>query len=402
VSSSEARPAPGATRIPPATLDRIALAEPTIGGNAARYLDECLATNMVSSVGPFVERFEVAFAEAIGSRFAVACSSGTAAIHLAMRVLDVSAGDEVLVPTLTFVASANPVRYEGATVVLVDAEPATYNLDPGLVVDELDRRAREGRRQPAVVEVVDLVGHPAAIEPILEAAARHGVAVVEDASEALGARYRGGTLDGRHVGTLGRIGAFSFNGNKLITTGGGGMVVTDDEALARRARHLSTQARLPGPAYDHDEIGYNYRLSNVAAALGLAQLEQLAELLAARRRIAAAYDEAAAAIPWLVPAPRAPWADPSFWLYTAAVRGEPGDPTRDEVIAALAAASIEVRPIWTPLHRTRLYADAPRLGGEVAEAVFARAFSLPSSSSLDADRQARVVAALREIRPGTR
>ncbi len=373
---------------------RIALAEPTIGGNAARYLEECLRTNFVSSVGPFVSRFEAAFAEAVGARHAVACASGTAAIHLALRVLDVGPGDEVLVPTLTFVASANPVAYVGATPVFVDSEPQTYNMDPGLVVDELDRRAREGRRQPAAIEVVHLLGHPAEIGPVMEAAARHGVTVLEDASEALGATYRDGPHAGRHVGTIGRVGCFSFNGNKLITTGGGGMLVTDDQGLAHRARHLSTQARLPGAAYDHDEIGYNYRLSNVAAALGLAQLEQLPALLAGRRANAAAYDDAIARLPALLPAPRAPWADPSFWLYTAAVRPGAGGPGRDALLAALAAAGIEARPIWTPLHRTGLWRDAARIGGSVAEAVFAVAFSLPSSSSLDDARRGRVIAGL--------
>ncbi|MEW6225327.1 MAG: DegT/DnrJ/EryC1/StrS family aminotransferase [Chloroflexota bacterium] len=373
---------------------RIALAEPTIGGNAAAYLEECLRTNFVSSVGPFVSRFEAAFAAAVGARHAVACASGTAAIHLALRVLDVGPGDEVLVPTLTFVASANPIAYVGAAPVFVDSEPRTYNLDPALVAGELDRRAREGRRQPAAIEVVHLLGHPADIEPVMAAAARHGVTVFEDASEALGATYTAGAFAGRHVGTIGRVGAFSFNGNKLITTGGGGMLVTDDEALARRARHLSTQARLPGPAYDHDELGYNYRLSNLAAALGLAQLEQLPALLDGRRANAAAYDAAIAELPGLAPAPRASWAEPSFWLYTTALRGDRPGPGRDALLAALDQAGIDSRPIWTPLHRTRLWRDAPRVGGEVAERLFAAAFSLPSSSSLDAGRRARVVDAL--------
>jgi dTDP-4-amino-4,6-dideoxygalactose transaminase len=380
----------------PAPPERIPLAEPVIGGNALAYLRTCLETNYVSSVGPFVERFEQAFAAAVGARHAVACASGTAAIHLALRVLDVGPGDEVLVPTLTFVASANPVSYLGATPVLVDVEPRTYNLDPDLVVAELDRRAATGLRQPAAIEVVHLVGHPADLEPVLAAAARHGVPIVEDATEALGARYVGGPLDGRHVGTLGRVGCFSFNGNKLITTGGGGMLVTDDEALARRARHLSTQARLPGIAYDHDEVGYNYRLSNVAAALGLAQLEELPALLAARHANAAAYDAAIRDIPALRPAPRAPWADPSFWLYTAALEPRRAGAPRDELLRRLAAAGIEARPIWTPLHRTRLLRDAPRLGGEVAERIFDAAFSLPSSSNLDAARRRRVVDALED------
>jgi dTDP-4-amino-4,6-dideoxygalactose transaminase len=375
---------------------RIALAEPTIGGNAGRYLEECLSTNFVSSVGPFVERFEHEFAAAVGSRYAVACSSGTSAIHLALHVLGVEQGDEVLVPTLTFVASANPVRYLGATPILIDSEAETYNLDPALVAAELDRRARLGLRQPRAIEVVHLVGHPANIDPIVESAGRHGVILFEDASEALGATYTAGRFAGQHVGTIGRVGCFSFNGNKLITTGGGGMVVTDEEPLARHARHLSTQARLPGRAYDHDELGFNYRLSNIAAALGVAQLEQLAELLAGRRGVAARYDAALADLPGFRTAPRAAWADPSFWLYTAALDPDRATIDRDSVIDELAEREIEVRPLWTPLHRTRLYADAPRLGGAVADRIFEAAFSLPSSSSLGHDDQARVVGALRD------
>jgi dTDP-4-amino-4,6-dideoxygalactose transaminase len=368
----------------------IALAEPTIGGNAEAYLLECLRTNYVSSVGPFVGRFEEAFAEAVGAEHAIACASGTAAIHLAFAALDLRPGAEVLLPSLTFVASANPVRYLGGVPVFVDSEAETYNMDPGLVVDELERRARAGRPQPAAIEVVDLVGHPAAIDAILEAAERHGVVVVEDASEALGARYVGGRLDGRSVGTIGRLGCFSFNGNKLVTTGGGGMVVTDDADLARRVRHLSTQARLPGPTYDHDEVGYNYRLSNVAAALGLAQLETLEDLLEGRRANAAFYDRAIGSLSGIRPAPRAAWAAPSFWLYTS--RLEPDARTdRDGLLAAFAAAGIEARPIWTPLHLTRLYGDAPRIGGDVAASIFSGAVSLPSSSSLDDRRRQRVV-----------
>jgi dTDP-4-amino-4,6-dideoxygalactose transaminase len=380
----------------PSSEDRIPLSVPSIGGNAAAYLQECLDTNFVSSVGPFVERFEREFAAAVGARYAVACSSGTAALHLAFLVLDVGPGDDVLVADLTFVASVNPIVYVGARPILVDAERATYDMDPALVVAELDRRAAAGERQPAAIEIVHLVGHPADIEPVLSAADRHGIPLVEDASEALGATYTQGQFAGRGVGTLGRIAAFSFNGNKLITTGGGGMVVTDDEALARRARHLSTQARLPGLAYDHDEVGYNYRLSNLAAALGLAQLEELDRLLGARRAIAARYDAAIATIDGLVPAPRAPWADPTFWLYTAAL--ETPDPgRRDRIIAGLAEAGIEARPIWRPIHQTQRYADAARLGGSVADRIFDAAFCLPSSSSLAASEQHRVTDALRAV-----
>ena len=373
-------------------LDRIALAEPVIGGNAARYVNECLETNFVSSVGPFVGRFEAAFARFVGASHAVACASGTAALHLAFHVLDIGPGDEVFVPTLTFVASANPVVYRGATVTLVDSEASTLDLDPAIVVEELDRRARLGLRQPAAIEVVHLVGQPASLVPILEAAQRYGVPIVEDASEALGATWSDGPLAGRQVGSVGRVGCFSFNGNKLITTGGGGMLVTDDEALARRARHLSTQARLPGRTYDHDEVGYNYRLSNVAAALGLAQLEQLPDLLAGRRRVAERYDARLATVPGINAAVRPPGPDPSFWLYTAHLAD--GAPPRDQVLDRLAADGIDARPIWTPLHEMELFAAAPRLGGAVAEAVFRGAVSLPSTSSLSESRQDRVIASL--------
>ena len=380
----------------PSSEGRIPLSVPSIGGNAAAYLQACLDTNFVSSVGPFVDRFEREFAAAVGSRYAVACASGTAALHLAFLVLDVGPGDEVLVADLTFVASVNPIVYVGARPVLVDAEPDTYDMDPALVVAELDRRAAIGERQPAAIEVVHLVGHPAAIEPVMAAAARYGIPLVEDASEALGATYTEGTYAGRGVGTVGRIAAFSFNGNKLITTGGGGMVVTDDEGLAKRARHLSTQARLPGLAYDHDEVGYNYRLTNVAAALGVAQLEELDRLLGARRANAAQYDAAIATIDGLRPAPRAAWADPSFWLYTAALERPDAD-RRDRILAGLGEVGIEARPIWRPIHQVRRYADAARLAGQVADDIFDAAFCLPSSSNLTEADLDRVTDALRTV-----
>lgn len=375
---------------------RIPLAIPTIGGNAAAYLQDCLDTNYVSSVGPYVERFERAFAERVGARYAVACASGTAALHLAFLVLDVGPGDDVLVADLTFVASVNPIVYVGARPILVDAEQRTLGMDPTLVVAELERRARAGESQPTAIEVVHLLGQPADIGPLLAAAERYGVAVVEDASEALGATYESGSLAGRSVGAIGRIGIFSFNGNKLITTGGGGMVVTDDEALARRARHLSTQARLPGLAYDHDEVGYNYRLTNLAAALGLAQLEQLDELLAARRRIAARYDAAIDDIPALRPSPRVEGMAASYWLYTASLQ-RPDEPRRDALLAALGALGIEARPVWRPIHATRRYAQAARLPGPIADDIFASAFCLPSSSSLSEADQDRVIAGLRQV-----
>jgi len=372
----------------------IPLSEPCIRGNASAYLDECLRTNFVSSVGPFVERFEREFADYVGSKHAVACASGTAALHVAMRLLGISAGDEVLVPTLTFIASANPVVYERGTPVLVDAEEQTWNMDPALVVDELESRARTGRKMPAAVEVVHILGHPADIDPIVDVCARFGVPIIEDAAEALGARYADGSAAGKQVGTIGKIGCFSFNGNKIITTGGGGMITTDDPALAKRAKHLTTQARLPGAAYRHDEIGFNYRLTNVAAALGVAQLELLPEFLVTKQRWARNYDQALAGIPGIALAARTPWATPTFWLYTVRVDAARYGLDRDATLAKLGRAGAQARPIWSPLHTMPMYAHAPRLGGAVAERIFSEALSLPSSVSMTEQDQERVVAAL--------
>jgi len=374
------------------SMRRIPLCEPYLGGRELAYLEECVRTNFVSSVGPFVERFERAFAETVGSRYAVACASGTAAIHIALRLCGVDAGDEVFVPSLTFIASANPILYERATPVLVDAESRTWNMDPALVVEELERRHRLGLRQPKVVEAVHLLGHPADIVPLVDACARFGVTLIEDASEALGARYRTGRLAGRHVGTIGRLGCFSFNGNKIITSGGGGMIVTDDPELARRAKHLTTQARLPGAEYRHDEVGYNYRLTNLAAALGLAQLEQLPLFLAHKRALAAAYAACLDGLDGLTAAPDEPWAESSFWLYSIRVTGGEG---RVALRERLLAEGIDTRPIWSPLHTMPMYADAPRLGGAVAERLFAEGLSLPSSVGLRDDDRVTVLGAVR-------
>jgi dTDP-4-amino-4,6-dideoxygalactose transaminase len=381
--------------------DRVPLCEPLLGGNEQRYLDECVRTNFVSSVGPFVERFEREFARYVGARYAVACATGTAAIHVAMRLLGVDRGDEVFVPTLTFVASANPILYERATPVLVDADEPTWNMDAGLVVEELERRARLGLRQPKAVEVVHLLGHPAVIDPIMEACERHGVAVIEDASEALGARYVSGRYAGRHVGTIGRVGCFSFNGNKVITCGGGGMITTDDEALARRAKHLTTQARLPGAEYRHDEVGYNYRLTNLAAAVGLAQLEQLDGFLAKKRANAAGYEAFLRTRTGLSPAPNEPWAASSFWMYSIRVRPESGT-DRVALRERMTAGGVDTRPIWSPLHTMPMFAGAPRIGGRVAETLFAQGLSLPSSVGLTAAQQARTTRLLAERPERTR
>ncbi|HYT10943.1 MAG TPA: DegT/DnrJ/EryC1/StrS family aminotransferase [Mycobacteriales bacterium] len=374
--------------IVPATIP---LAEPRLSGNEASYLAECVRSGQVSSVGPFVGRFERAFAAAVGSRHAVACASGTAALHIALRVAGAGPGDEVPVSSFTFIASANAISYTGARPLLVDSEPRTWNMDTQLLHDEVVRRVRRGQRPPGVVEVVHVLGHPADLEPLWTLRERFGTRILEDAAESLGAAYACGRFGGRQVGSVGDLGCFSFNGNKVITSGGGGMLVTDDAALADRARHLTTQAKLPGPGYVHDLVGHNYRLTNVAAALGLAQLEQLPAFLAAKRDLCERYDRLLAGLP-VVPPPQAAWARPSHWLHSVLL--EPASAEVPRVVDAMAAAGVQARPLWLPLHRQAPYARAPRLGGQVADRLHRQGLSLPSSVGLSTADQATVVGAL--------
>jgi len=369
----------------------IPLSEPRLGGNEAVYLAECVRSTLVSSVGPFVQRFEREFAASVGSRHAVACASGTAALHVALRLAGAGPGADVPVSTFTFIASANAVSYTGARPLLVDSEPRTWNMDAQLLHDEVVRRVQRGQRPPAVVEVVHVLGHPADLEPLWALRERFGTRIVEDAAESLGAGYAAGSFAGRQVGTVGDLGCFSFNGNKVITCGGGGMIVTDDAGLADRARHLTTQAKRPGPGYVHDDVGYNYRLTNVAAALGVAQLEQLPGLLAAKRRVSERYDRLLAGLP-VVPPPQAAWARPSHWLHSVLL--EPRSASVPGVAESMAAAGVQARPLWLPVHRQAPYAGAPRLGGEVADRLHRQGLSLPSSVGLSTADQHRVAAAL--------
>ena len=335
------------------------LCEPEIGGNEWTYLKECLDTNWVSSVGSFVDRFEAELAAYVGVKHAVAVASGTAALHVALLVAGVRPNDEVLVPALSFIAPANAVRYCGAWPVFIDAESGYWQMDverAGRFLAErctyrngalVDRAT--GRRIRAVLPVHAL-GHPVDMDPLLELAGRYGLAVVEDASESLGARYRG-----RAAGSLGDVGVFSFNGNKLVTTGGGGMIVTDDEELAERARYLSTQARDDPIEYVHHEIGYNYRLSNIQAALGCAQLENLEERLAAKRAVAETYREGLADVDGVTLPEEAPWASSAWWLYTILVDGAGFGRDSRGLLGALADAGIQTKPLWQPLNLSKAH-----------------------------------------------
>lgn len=363
---------------------RIPLSEPQVGEREAEYLRQCVAENWVASKGRFVREFEDRFAAVHGHEHAVSASSGTAALHLACLALGLGPGDEVLVPALTFAASAWPVRYTGATPVFVDVEPATFNLSADAAAAAITERTR-------AILVVHLYGHPADMDAIGELARRHDLAIVEDATEALGSRHHG-----RLCGTLGDIGCFSFNGNKVITAGGGGMVLARDEDHLDRMRHLSLQSREPGSAeYHHDELGFNYTLSNLQAAVGLAQLERLGDLLARRRELAARYERALHGALGLTFTAEPQWAHANYWLMS--VLTDPGaSRDRHQLMADLAAVNIEARPFFTPLPHIGAFA-AEHAGAEIPVAVdlHHRGVSIPSSASMDDSAQDRVIAALK-------
>ncbi len=397
---SSIQPEPGA----PTPAGTVPLCIPEIHGNEWVYLKECLDTNWVSSVGPFVDRFERELADYVGARYAVATCNGTAALHVALMVAGVQPDDEVLVSTLSFIAPANAARYLGAWPVLIDAEADYWQIDPQKVLTFLDKECRwrdealrnrtTGRRVKALLPV-HILGHPVDMDPILEAARRYELVVVEDATESLGARYKG-----EHTGRLGNVGCFSFNGNKIITTGGGGMIVTDDETWARRARYLTTQAKDDALEYIHHEIGYNYRLTNIQAAMGCAQLEQLESYVAAKRRIAAAYAQALADVPGITCPSEAPWAFGTFWLYTILVDEEKYGLDSRALLRALAAAGIQTRPLWQPLHHSRALSGCQSDGGAVADRLNRDGLSLPCSVGLGSEQQAYVVETIRGLHQG--
>jgi pyridoxal phosphate-dependent aminotransferase EpsN len=370
-------------------MKRILLSVPHMEGHEEAFVREAFATNWMSTVGPNIDAFEREFGTVVGAP-SVALASGTAAIHLGLRLLGVGPGDEVFSPTLTFVASVNPIVYLGARPVFIDSDRTSWNLDPQRLHDALKERARKNRLPRAVV-VVHLYGQSADLAPILESCARFDVPVLEDAAEALGTQYRG-----RQVGTFGQVGAFSFNGNKIITTTGGGMLVAKAPAWVDRARFWSTQARDPGVAYEHTQLGYNYRLSNVLAGIGRGQLQVLEKRVEQRRAVAFAYRDELADVPGIDLMPQAPFGRHTNWLSVFLVDEARFGIDRSELIRRMDAMGIESRPVWKPMHMQPLYRSAERFGGEVAEDLFARGICLPSSSSLSSDEQRRVIDAVRD------
>lgn len=370
-------------------MARIYLSPPDIGQAERAYVQEAFDGNWVAPVGPNLDAFEKAFAAKVRSPNAVALASGTAALHLALRLSGVRQGDEVLCSTLTFVASAAPITYLGATPVFVDSDEASWNADPALVAGLIERKARAGKAPRAAV-IAHLYGQAADIDPIAEACERHGVALIEDAAEALGADYRG-----RAPGSLGKFGIHSFNGNKIITTSGGGMLVTPDAGLAAQARHLATQARDPAPHYEHTTLGYNYRLSNVCAGIGRGQLEGLDAKVARRRAHFAAYADAFRDLPGLAMQPEAPWGRSTRWLSCLTIEPSVAGTDRERVRLALEKADIECRPLWKPMHLQPVFRAAEYVGRGVSDRLFERGLCLPSGSGMtDADR-ARVIEVVR-------
>jgi len=351
---------------------------------------EAFASNWIAPLGPFVSRFAEEFAARVGVAHALALSSGTAGLHLALMEAGVGPGDEVLVSTFTFAATVNPILYLGATPVFIDSEPVSWNMDPELLAEALERRAAAGRLPKAVV-LVHLYGQCADLDAIVALCRRYGVALIEDAAEALGATYHG-----RSPGGFGRAGIFSFNGNKIITTSGGGMLVSDDGDLVRHARKLATQARDPAPHYEHSEIGYNYRLSNLLAAVGVAQLEVLEDRVQTRRRNFDFYRAALADLPGIEFMPEAPWGRHTRWLTCITVDPAVFGADREAVRTTLEARRIEARPLWKPMHLQPVYARYETVGGSVSEALFERGLCLPSGSSLTSEDLDRVVDAVHD------
>ena len=364
--------------------ERIYLSPPDVGSVEEAMVVDAVRSGWVAPMGPHLDAFEAEMCERVGTTYAVALSSATAALHLALLEMGARPGVVVVVPSLTFVATANAVAYTGATPVFVDCVPDSGNLDPRLLDDCLRTLGREGRQVVAVISV-DLLGKAADYNSLLDVCDAHGVELLEDAAEALGASYRG-----RPAGSFGRVGVLSFNGNKILTTSGGGMLLTDDGPLAARARHLSTQARQPVAHYEHLELGYNYRLSNILAALGRAQLARLDEMLARRREIRDGYRSLFRPVPGVELLGGADDAEDNCWLTVVVVDEAITGWSCQDLAKELAAGDVESRPVWKPMHRQPLYAGARTFLTGASDRLFEQGLTLPSGSNLTTADEQRV------------
>jgi len=369
-------------------MNRIYLSPPHVFGDEQALVADAFATNWIAPLGPHVDAFEREFQDVVCVPHAAALSSGTAALHLALELLGVGPGDHVLCASLTFSASANPILYQRATPVFVDCD-RSWMVEPGLVEEALRSLHAEGKKVGAVI-AVDLYGQCADYDPIRGACGKYGVPLVEDAAEALGATYKGTPSGG-----FGRLGIFSFNGNKIITTSGGGMLVSHEGALVERARFLATQARDPAPHYEHSHVGYNYRMSNVLAAIGRGQLRTLSERVVIRRRIFGRYAQGLQDLPGIEFMPEAPYGHATRWLTCLTIDAARFGADRETVRLALEAENIEARPAWKPMHLQPLFAGARMFGGAVSERVFRDGLCLPSGSSLSDQAQDRIISIVR-------
>jgi dTDP-4-amino-4,6-dideoxygalactose transaminase len=371
-------------------VNRIYLSPPDVGDVERQLLLEAFSSNWIAPVGPQVDAFESEVAEYLGVASVAALSSGTAALHLALLSLGVGANDDVLVPTLTFAATANAVVYTGASPVFIDSDQATWNVDPGLLQEELEARARRGRL-PAAAVIVDLYGRCADWDAVLAVCGRYEVPVVDDAAEAVGAAYRG-----RRAGAFGVAGVLSFNGNKVMTTSGGGMLVSMQRDLVERARHLATQARDPAPHYEHSEVGFNYRLSNLLAAVGRGQLRRLPTMVQRRGEIHRRYVSALADVAGITFMPSVQGGEPNHWLTVVTLDAQEFGASPEEVRRYLDHLDIEARPAWKPMHLQPAFAGCAVRGGLVSEEIFRTGLCLPSGSSMSDDDVDRVVDAVRQ------
>ncbi|MFG6396462.1 MAG: DegT/DnrJ/EryC1/StrS family aminotransferase [Muribaculaceae bacterium] len=370
----------------------IKLSIPHLAGNEKKYVDEAVESTWIVPLGPFVDEFEYRLGDYLHHKDVVALSAGTAAIHLGLVMAGVKAGDEVICQSLTFSASCNPIVYLGASPVLVDSEPETWNMSPSFLEEAIISRKKATGRYPAAIVVVHLYGMPARMDEIMAIASRYGIAVVEDAAEALGSEF-----DGKKCGTIGDYGVLSFNGNKIITTSGGGALICPDKTAADRVKFLSTQARENRPYYYHTTIGYNYRLSNVSAAIGCAQIEELPDRVKRRRCIHGLYSELLAGAEWVTvhdePSQRF---RSNFWLSTVSFDKSVVGRTPDEIRMLLLERGIETRLIWRPMHMQPVFADAPYYGGGCSDGIFENGLCLPSGTTLSDDDIAQVAEALKE------
>ncbi len=366
-----------------AIKNMIALSEPEISGNEWKYIKECLDTGWVSSAGSYVSRFEDMVADYVGAKHAVAAVNGTSALHISLLTCNVKPDDEVIVPTLTFIAPVNTIRYCNAAPVFMDCEPETLCINVQKTSDFISRKCEQrrdgytynketGRRVKAVIPV-HIFGHPVDIDPLLELCRKNNIDVIEDATESLGSEYKGA-----RTGSFGRIGCFSFNGNKIITTGGGGMIVTSDDGIAKRARHLTTQAKKDPFEYDHDEIGYNYRLTNIQAAMGVAQMERIDEFVEAKRKNASIYRELLSDINDICFLWEMSWAKSNFWFYT--IKAPKGH--RMPLMKHLLSKDIQVRPVWKLIHTLPMYKEHQAYEIQKAIQIYETSLSLPCSVGL--------------------